>query len=269
MVSQNRCSSAIRVCNRSRESCSPQMAVPRTLMPSGCQASRPNGVHQDIRLLLCSTPSSFPGGGECPPLATDTVCHKSFSPVPGGRVYTSSEKHTTALQAGGWQQPSSNAHGMPMENKSGIRGSPCSPPSACTTVRFCPSSSHQLHGQKNGVAGARKRKDSANSRRRQSSVAALRAWPCAPMPSTLSMVAWVTRIERAHTHLQNQKQITLRASRRELPVAMPLTLPSGFANAVSRAPMSAAVIDAWAKPVTAPKSRPNVSGSSDTTLRCS
>ena len=104
MASANRCSSAIRVCNRSRESCSPQMAVPRTLMPSGCQASRPNGVHQDIRLLLCSTPSSFPGG-ECPPLATDTLCHKSFSPVPGGRVYTSSEKHTTALQARGWKQP--------------------------------------------------------------------------------------------------------------------------------------------------------------------
>ena len=205
MASQNRCSSAIRVCNRSRESCSPQMAVPRTLMPSGCQASRPNVVHQDIRLLLCSTPSSFPGG-ECPPLATDTCVINRFHPFQAAECTRRLRSTQLLSKLEGGSKLLQCTRNAESEGRPALLLRP---------VRLCVSVPRRTTNctVKKMALLERKRKDSANSRRRQSSVAALRAWPCAPVPSTLSMVAWVTRIERAHTHLQNQKQIALRASR--------------------------------------------------------
>ena len=64
---------------------------------------------REVGLLLCSTPSSFLAGDDCPPLELDTLptCHESHSPVLGGRARTRRPgNHRSALHARRCRQPS-------------------------------------------------------------------------------------------------------------------------------------------------------------------
>ena len=78
------------------------------------------------------------------------------------------EKHTTASLGSSERATSSNALCIPMENKSGIRGSPCSPPSARDTAQRCPSWSNQQYVDLLCVGEAHERQNLAGTGHLQS-----------------------------------------------------------------------------------------------------
>ena len=135
----NRLSLLMRSCSFSLTNCSDPMGVPNTMIPEGCHAFSPivqmcSGSTPPFRLAQVQTDACNPKEG------SGQNIKNRFHPLRWAQNVDVAQKRAQLF--------SEEQHGcrffqapcMPMEKSKGIRGSPCSPPSACVTMCLSPSS---------------------------------------------------------------------------------------------------------------------------------
>ena len=160
MASQRRRSSSTRSRNFSSMNCGEPTGVPRTFKPSGCHASSPNSSMSSGAVTLLFQTLVLPSFCLLPAAQSkDSHNNLNRGTTRCGRqiTYTSSKNAHNCSPSSRCAATSSSAPRIAMEKKQGIRGSPCSPPSAWVTVRCLPTSSsqEQLQGESMGRSNER------------------------------------------------------------------------------------------------------------------
>ena len=113
--------------------CSDPMGVPNTVIPAGCHTSSPSssmasgGIPARFQALVFPWCNWMPATRDN---ASSNNSYNTFTLEGSHKRYTSSKNAHNCSPGSNAAATSSSAPWIPMENKSGMRGSPCSPPSA-------------------------------------------------------------------------------------------------------------------------------------------